>query len=59
MTLRMASDRRRPEVRREVKVTRLTQSKVTLADARQKSDSKGLVGGPLLCGFSFAERVLR
>jgi hypothetical protein len=31
---------------------------VTLADARQKSDSNGLVGGPL-CGFSFAERVLR
>src|ERR1700733_7900863 len=32
---------------------------VALADARQKSDSNGLVGGPLLCGFSFAERVLR
>jgi len=34
-------------------------AEVALADARQKSDSNGLVGGPLLCGFSFAERVLR
>jgi hypothetical protein len=32
---------------------------VALADARQKPGSNGLVGGPLLCEFSFVERVLR
>jgi hypothetical protein len=43
--------------RRAVKVALLIHLKA-LADDRQKSDSSGLVGGPLLRGFLFCERAL-
>ena len=44
--------------RRAVKVALLIHLKAP-ADDRQKSDSSGLVGGPLLRGFLFCERALR